>query len=79
MRFSMREKPLAKTMAPWSIHTYVYKNTKYLAVFYYLYLLFIVKIFQLSIYRYLSLASNEFKGIDNPLTHVGFKCVLFCV
>ena len=72
----LREKPLANTMAPGSIHLYICKRYYYLAAF--IYFLFILHLSTI-IYTTHLLANNKIKGIDNPLARVGCKCVLFCV
>ena len=73
---SLREKPLVKTMAPGSTLN-ILKNLKN-PLLQFIYFSFVLQFILLPI-QDLILASNEFKGIDNPLAHVGCKYLLLCV
>ena len=71
----MREKPLLITMEPGLLQSY-YQNQNYLAAIFFL--LFYLQFIHLPLSD-LILASNEFKGIDNPLARVGCKYLFVCV
>ena len=71
-----REMPLVKTMAPGSTLIILLKTKNTLLQFIYFY--FILQFIYLPLSD-LILASNEFKGIDNPLARVGCKYLLLCV
>ena len=65
-----------KTMAPGSTLNIKKKTKIYLLQFIYFY--FVLQFIYLPLLD-LILASNEFKGIDNPLARVGCKYLLLCV
>ena len=71
-----REKPLVKITPPPVYFYHVRKNKIPLCKFIYLY--FTLQFIFLPI-QDLNLASNEFKGIDNPLAHVWCNYLLLCV
>ena len=70
-----REKPLVKTMAPGSTIILLKPKNTFLQ---FIYFYFTFKFIYLPLPD-LILASNEFKGIYNPLARVGCKYLLFCV
>ena len=65
-----------KTMPPRVYFKHIIKTKNILLQFIYFY--FALQFIYLPI-QDLILASNEFKGIDNPLARVGCKYLLFCV
>jgi hypothetical protein len=71
-----KEKPLVKTMPPRVYLNHIIKTKNTLLQFIYFY--FVLQFIYLPI-QDLILASNEFKGIDNPLARVGCKYLLLSV
>ena len=71
------EMPLRKTMAPGSIHLYIYKHFQYLAAIIYL-------LFYFAIYNYLQLSTQliclqimRSRGLTTLLPALGASCLLF--